>query len=429
MSVQEPTHQSAQEVRVLSQASAVAQAQATTGAHSAQLVQRLLDGAAYFNLYASPESEHRSQSSPTGQVSNNAGLTIGFSLQERLHRFEIVMQGPTVDSGLRASNIIGEQIGSFMSDWLLCPDDFQALPWLKPPPTILRPNRQQRFVMLGGDCSLGKDGDGFSSFGTGSTFPSATGSLLAAGVGNVMEGRGRLRGLVGTYTCCGSLNETDGFRGNLMLRVMDPQGLIQTDCTLPPIAAGQAPEPGVTYLIFRGQARETDKVTPLNDSRGKPEGLNVAQQLKLFHCDASAGDRGGLRTTNGTGQGIGEIDAQIVFNPAAPGGNALDPIPYTAFDEFAFVTPEGRSIGSLFIDEGEGRTFHLQLPGAPGQPAIRFGGFGPVLRATGCLEGLAGLMTDNSVVSFTPHVSASVYVIRVDDRDGRYRLGDGWGGA
>jgi hypothetical protein len=156
----------------------------------------------------------------------------------------------------------------------------------------------------------------------------------------------------------------------------------------------------------------------------------VAQQLKLFNCDAAARDRGGLRTTSGIGQGIGELDAQIVFNPEAPGGNALDPIPYTAFDEFGFVSREGRSIGSLFIDEGEGRTFHLQLTGAPGQPSIRFGGFGPVLRGTGSLQGLAGLMTDNSVVSFTPHVSASVYVIRVDDRDGTYRLGDGgWRGA
>jgi hypothetical protein len=39
------------------------------------------------------------------------------------------------------------------------------------------------------------------------------------------------------------------------------------------------------------------------------------------------------------------------------------------------------------------------------------------------LEGTEGLMTDNSVVSFTPHVSASVYVIRVNDPEGRYRVG------
>jgi hypothetical protein len=34
---------------------------------------------------------------------------------------------------------------------------------------------------------------------------------------------------------------------------------------------------------------------------------------------------------------------------------------------------------------------------------------------------MEGLMTDNSVVIFTPHVSASLYVLRVHDPDGRFR--------
>ena len=29
-------------------------------------------------------------------------------------------------------------------------------------------------------------------------------------------------------------------------------------------------------------------------------------------------------------------------------------------------------------------------------------------------------MTDNSVVIFTPHVSASVYILRISDPDGRF---------
>jgi hypothetical protein len=238
-----------------------------------------------------------------------------------------------------------------------------------------------------------------------------------------MEGRGRLEGVVGTYTYCGTLGAHEGFRGSLMLRVMDPQGVIQTTRALPAIAGERWPERGVTYLMFRGQARETDKVIPMTDSAGKPEGLNVAQQLRLFQTDTAPRGRGGLRSTSHIGQVIGEIDAQIIFNPAAPGGDAANPIPYTAFDEYKFTDRRGRSVGSLFIDEGEGRTFNLQVAGAPGQPAIRFGGFGPVLGGTGMLEGTEGLMTDNSVVSFTPHVSASVYVIRVNDPEGRYRVG------
>lgn len=208
-----------------------------------------------------------------------------------------------------------------------------------------------------------------------------------------------------------------------MLRVMDPEEVIQTVGTLPTLDAGGWAEPGITYLMFRGQATESDKVAPLIGANGQLQGLNVAQQLRLFLTDASARGRGGLRSTSQIGQVIGEIDAQIIFNPSAPGGGPLDPIPYTAYDEYKFTDSRGESVGSLFIDEGEGRTFNMPLAGAPGQPAIRFGGFGPILRGSGSLVGAEGLMTDNSVVSFTPHVSASVYVIRVNDPEGKYRVG------
>jgi hypothetical protein len=387
--------------------------------YSADLVQRLLDQAAYFHLYSSA-----ARPDTVCEVIRNAGDTIGYRLRESLRRFEVVMQPPTRESGLCAANIVGEKIGTFESRWLFCPDDFEALPGCEPPATVLNPRKRQRFVMLDGECALGDNGNGFRGFGTGTAFPSTNEKLLAAAVGNVMEGQGQLKGLVGTYTYVGSLNSEEGFRGSLMLRLMDPQGVLQTAGTLPSVDGEKWPEPSVTYLMFRGQARETDKVTPLLGAGGRPEGLNVAQQLRLFETDVTARDRQRLRSTSHIGQIIGEIDAQIIFNPAAPGGDALDPIPYTAFDEYKF-TDRGRPVGSMFIDEGEGRTFNLQLEGAPGQQAIRFGGFGPVLQGTGSFEGVEGLMTDNSVVSFTPHVSASVYVIRVNDPKGKYRAGDG----
>ena len=417
-----------QQIASVASAPALASQSASMAAaspYSAELVQRLLDCAAYFQLYSSPavRQDNVARQSAACAAVRNAEHTIGYQLRECLQRFEVVMQPPTRASGLHASNTAGEQIGTFESRWLFCPDDFEALPDCDPPATNLDPTRRQRFVMLDGECALGDNGDGFRGFGTGTTFPSAGGTLLVAAVGNVMEGRGQFKGLVGTYTYCGSLNSAEGFRGSLMLRVMDPQGVIQTAGTLPAIEVARWPESGVTYLTFRGQARETDKVTPLIGAGAQPLGLNVAQQLRLLQIDAAARGRGGLRSTSYIGQVIGEIDAQIIFNPAAPGGDALDPIPYTAFDEYKFTDRHGQAIGSLFIDEGEGRTFNLQLPGAPGQPAIRFGGFGPILRGTGSLEGAEGLMTDNSVVSFMPHVSASVYVIRINDPKGKYRVG------
>ena len=386
------------------------QSQPAASKYSADVIQHLLDKAAYFNLYSSPSG----QTSGT-RVVRRSDCEIGFQIRERLHRFEIVMEPPDLEFGLRASNAVGEEIGNFESRWLFCPDDFEALPHTEPPPTSFDPMKHQRFVMLGGDCVLGNNGDGFRGFGTGATFPARGGNVLTAAVGNVMEGRGRLKDLVGTYTYCGTLNSDEGFRGSLMLRVMDPAGAIASGAQLPAIDSEGWPERGITYLMFRGQATETDKVVPFTG------GLNVAQQLRLFQTEASARGPQDLRSTTHVGQTIGGIDAQIIFNPAAPGGDALDPIPYTAFDEYKFTDRRGQSIGSFFIDEGEGRTFNLQLPGAPGQPAIRFGGFGPILRGTGSLAGAVGLMTDNSVVSFIPHVSASVYVIRVDDPRGKYR--------
>jgi hypothetical protein len=378
------------------------------------VVQRLIDRAAYFQLYSSP--------APGGHAIRNGDHIAGYLVCERLQRFDVVMQPPTSEHGLQASNILGEEIGTFNSRWLFCPDGFEALPDCEPPPTRFDPAKRQRFVMMEGECRLGDKGDGFCGFGTGTTFPLNGGRLLAAAVGNVMEGRGRLAGLAGTYTYCGTLSSAEGFRGSLMLRVIDPQGVIQTARTLRAVDGERWPERDVTYLMFRGQAKETDKVTPLLGDDGKPSGLNVAQQLRLFETNSDVRGRAGLHSSSHTGQVIGEIDAQIIFNPAAPGGDALNPIPYTAFDEYKFTDRRGHAIGSLFIDEGEGRTFNLEVAGAPGQPAIRFGGFGPILRGTGSLEGAEGLMTDNSVVSFTPHVSASVYVIRINDPEGRYRV-------
>lgn len=397
---------------------AVSQPQPAASKYSADVIQHLLDQAAYYNLYSSPVA----QAPSTPVVIRRNSFDIGFQVREHLHRFEILMEPPDLEFGLRASNTVGEKMGNFESRWLFCPDDFEALPNREPPPTSFDPAKRQRFVMLDGNCVLGSNGDGFYGFGTGTTFPSTGDQLLAAAVGNVMEGRGRFKTLEGTYVYCGSLNSKEGFRGSLMLRVMDPHGAIDSAARLPAIESEGRPERGVTYLMFRGQATATDKVTPFGGAGGQPIGLNVAQQLRLFRTDASARSSHGLHSSIQIGQTIGEIDAQIIFNPAAPGGDALNPIPYSAFDEYKFRDRHGQTIGSFFIDEGEGRTFNLQLPGAPGQPAIRFGGFGPILRGTGSLEGAEGLMTDNSVVSFMPHVSASVYVIRVNDLRGKYRI-------
>jgi hypothetical protein len=147
--------------------------------------------------------------------------------------------------------------------------------------------------------------------------------------------------------------------------------------------------------------------------------LTVEQGIRLLDLDCKSSGYRGLQSTARVGQLIGRITARVTFNPAAPGGTATTPIPFTSYDEFVFTDRQGRRIGTFTADSSEGRVFNTQLSG---QPGIRFGGVGQILSATGPFEGIQGLMTDNSVVVFTPHVSASVYVLRIHDPQGKFRI-------
>lgn len=382
----------------------------------AETMQRLVDQAAHFNMFSLPD---RNASNVAIQSS---GGTIGWRIQETLHRFEITSQAPTAKAPLKARNRVGEPAARFAHRWLLAPDDFVASPDREPPPTPLDPSRSQRFVMLDGVCLFGSGEDGFRGFGAGHTRPVTVNGqpqLQAMAVGTILEGFGKFRGHEeGTYLYCGTLSPQRGFQGNLLLRLVDRQEAFRAEGPLPSLEARRDPEPDVTYLLFRGQAVPSDPVTPRIGPGGQFQGLTVVQGLRLLDLDFTARGRGGVQSTDGFGPVIGRITAHVNFNPADPGGTALNPIPFTTYDEFVFFDREGRKIGEMTGDSSEGRVFNTQLSGLPG---IRFGGVGQVLGGTGVFEGINGLMTDNSVVLFAPHVSASIYLLRVHDPRGRFR--------
>ncbi len=386
---------------------------------SADAVQRLVDQAAHFNMFSLPD---RSATSSAVPAPGDARGVIGWRIREVLHRFEITSQPPTAQSPLRARNRVGEPIARFTHRWMLAPDDFIAAPDREPPPTPLDPSRSQRFVMLDGTCTFGGGEDRFRGFGAGHTVPVTVGGrprLLATAVGTILEGSGKFQGHEeGTYLYCGTLEPQRGFQGNLLLRVVDRQETLRVDGPLPPLEPRRDPEPGVTYLMFRGQAVPSDPVAPQMGPDGRPAGLTVVQGLRMLELDCTVRGREGARSTDRFGASIGQITAHVNFNPAAPGGTLLDPIPFTTFDELVFFDREGRKVGGFTGDSSEGRVFNTQLSGLPG---IRFGGVGQVLSGTGPFEGLNGLMTDNSLVLFNPHVSASIYLLRVEDPQGRFR--------
>lgn len=379
---------------------------------SAKDLQRLVDEAACFNLFSLPATIG-------ARVAVGRPGTIGLDIDEVLHRFDVTTEAPTPDEPLRASNRIGEAVGRFKHRWMIAPDDFVARPGAVPPPTLLDRERPQRFVMLDSQCTFGDGQDGFLGFGTGRTTPlfrDGRHALLATATGTIRQGFGRFAGHEeATYVYCGSLSETRGFCGNLFIRVMDAPGTLRARTDLPELREGRDPEAGVTYLVLRGEAVPSDPVGPNIGPDGGPIGLVVQQGLRLQRLRCTEGHSQGVRASDRVGPWVGRITAYVAFDPNYATGTAIDPVPFTAYDEFEFGR-DGRVFGTITADSQEGRVFNLDVGG---RPAIRFGGVGSIRGGTGPFRGFEGLMTDNSVVVFDPHVSASVYVFRVDDPRGR----------
>lgn len=391
-----------------------------------EMVQYLLDQAAYFNMFSSPDPEHADRAI---RDAANGQEIIGTTVSEVLHRLNINQELPSSEQGVRAVNIVGEPIGRFSDRWMIIPDDFEARPGCEPPPTPLDPLRSQRFVMLDGVCALNGEAEGFRGFGTGVTYPAIVQGrpqLLAAAVGNILEGFGRFRDHEGTYTYCGSFDPRRGFSGNLMCRAPDLGGDLQTLSDLPAIKPVTCPASGLAYIMFRGQKKDKNQKTLYSFAPdGRLEGFKVEQQLRIVQLDLFSRNHNGTRSRRSVGPVIGRMTSQVflnILNPGAP-GSAVAPIPFHSYNEYTFTDEEGRVIGSFVAQGGEGRTFNLKLPGAPGQMALRFGAFQQLAKGTGCFSGVEGLLTDNSAAGVSPHALSTLYVLCINDPEGKYEGG------
>lgn len=392
-----------------------------------EVVQRLLDEAAYLSLFSTPDF----RGGCTPLVVGRDRTVVGVVLREVLHRCDVGVEVPTSAAGVRSRNVLGEAVGLFESRWLVIPDGYSALPGRQPPPTPFDPARPQRLALQDGVFTLAGGDDGFYGFGTGATFPDPRGdgrTVLVAAVGNVMQGFGKCGGLEGTFTYCGRLDAEQGYVGHLLCRLMDPDGVLRAAAAPAPLPPGPPPEPGVTYLLFRGQKRDRQQRTAYRfGPDGQVNGLLVEQDLKQLHLDIAAGPGGELRTVQEPGATIGTMTAEIDFNPFHPGapGTALAPVPFRSRNQFSFRGPDGATVGSVRAAGGEGRTFNTALPAAPGQRALRFGAFAQLVQGVGQFRGVDGLMADNSVVGIAPHAIATLYVFRIPDPDGRFRAAGG----
>jgi hypothetical protein len=387
-----------------------------------EMVQYLLDQAAYFNLFSAPDER-----SYEPLIKAGSGIC-GLKVNEKLCRFKVNLQSATSDGRLKCDNLIGETVGKCSQRWLLMPDDFVAMPEREPPPTLLDTSHSQRFVMLDGVYTFGTKGDGFCGFGTGCTYPfSINGNqqLFVAAVGSIMEGHGRFSGHEGTYTYSGLLDPKQGFIGNLLFRAIDLDGSLSVENELHEFEQTNLSGKGLTFILFRGQKKNRYQKTRYNFSPdGNLEGFIVEQELRRLDLDCSVLSRKGICANKSLGQVIGKMTSRVflnLLNPGAP-GTAQAPVAFTSYNEYAFFDDCGNEIGSLAAKGGEGRSFNLRFNGFPEQQALRFGAFQTLVDGKGCFSGIQGLLTDNSVAGVAPHALSTLYVLCINDPDGRFRV-------
>jgi hypothetical protein len=173
--------------------------------------------------------------------------------------------------------------------------------------------------------------------------------------------------------------EGQGYRGSIICRVFDPDRKLRSGRPLPSFTQTNEVEPDVTYIIWRGQKKDpTQKSSLIIGPDGQPQGLRTPAELRSIRFDFASRKQSGLRTVKSIGEVIGKLDAAILFNPLNPGapGTAAAPIPFQTRNKYEFNDQQDRSVGTVEGFVSEGRVFNVALEGLPGQPAIRFGGYG-----------------------------------------------------
>jgi len=395
-------------------------------------LQHLVDQAASFNVYTMADGQ-----TPGGVISGagRSAAVLGIEGSQTLHRFAIDLDLPTQQEGVRASNRISGAIGRLDFRWMIVPEGYLARADREPPATTLDSSRSQRFVMQEGVFSWGEGGDGFYSFGAGRTFPTmqvgGRQRLDAMAVGILTGGFGRLQGYRGNFTVSGEWTPEGSFQGNLMMRIVDPEGRLRTWKELPEMEAVTQPDPNTTFLTWIAQKSKTpDQENSFSvNSDGQVRGLNIPVGLKRVQVDFIPGGSSGLTALDlRLGEMIGrEIGFGRESVPRAPGrGTELTPFQFEGVSNYTFYDVEGRSVGSFTANVVEGRSMQMQLPGAEEQPALRFGYFGPIVEGFGCFEGVHGFLCGAAGSVFAPppadHVISNMYVARIFDPQGRFRI-------
>lgn len=392
------------------------------------VVQHLLDQTANFNMFAVPDPDYAQTASLTDDTNDWFGLNGGYGIAVRseIHHFDVLVQPPSTGSGVRVAQTVGRAAGSFRSRWFLGAGEVAWTPEQLPQPVLFDRWASQRFAMVDTEVELGQ-GEGFRGYGTGRTYPVSVNGrprLLVGGVGNVTEGRGKFAGLEGTYVLAGTLTPELGFLGNITCRIVDPEGRMRDGREVPSVSALANPDPESTFFVLRGVKKNRHVKTtygpPPDDRRVS---LVTPSQMRSVQYLFASREHGGPRTEMRVGQVVGPMEATVFFDLLSPPGTAERPVPFTTEELYTFEDGDGRTVGTITAGITEGVSFSLRFPAAPGQPGVRFAGFGPITGGTGPFAGVQGLLTVNSLIGISPHALSLMHVLHVVDPDGRFRAG------
>ncbi len=395
------------------------------------LVQHLLNQTADFNMYATPVPGHLASATLTpGHPEDFFGIDGGYGLDILcdLRRFDSTIHMPSVDMGVGATEQVGESSGRYRARWLFSATDLAWTPGQNPSPGIFDAWYSQRFNMLDCRFEFGNQEhpvNAFDAYGIGRTYPMMVHGrpvLLAAGVGNLMQGYGKFAGLEGTFVMTGTITPDLGFRGSITFRAVDPDGRIRTDDELGSLTSISDPDPSSTFMVMHGEKKNRNVKTTF----GPPPGgglvsLITPSQMRAAQFNFTASGHRGLKTSLQIGPHFGDMTATVFFNLLAPPGTAQKPVPFTTDELYTFLNSDGEIIATLTAGVVEGISFDLKFPAAPGQPGVRFAGFGPITGGTGPLAGARGMLTVNSLIGISPHALTLVHVLHLVDPDGSFR--------
>jgi hypothetical protein len=80
-------------------------------------------------------------------------------------------------------------------------------------------------------------------------------------------------------------------------------------------------------------------------------------------------------------------------------------------------------VGKINCGVVEGQSFDLKFPQAPGQPGVRFAGFGPITGGSGVFSQVRGMLTVNSLIGISPHALSLMHVLHIVDPGRSFRTG------